>query len=149
MIIEKSGDVFTSEMKCIGHGVNCFGKMDHGIAVQVKEKYPAVFRMYEKLCKEEVVLPGTAVGIYGGDKIIVNIASQFQPGPHAELELLETGMLEAKAFCEAYGFKGMAIPRIGSGVGALEWEDVSSLLHELFDEDSFVLEVWDYTSVES
>lgn len=50
MIKVINGDLFTSDARIIAHQVNCQGKMDSGVAQQVKNKYPNV---YDKDIRED------------------------------------------------------------------------------------------------
>lgn len=53
MIIYKDGDILTSTADVICHQVNCKGVMGAGLAKQIKQKYPAVFKLYKKRCDED------------------------------------------------------------------------------------------------
>ena len=46
------GDIFDSCADVILHQVNCQGVMGSGIARQVKQRYPAVFKAYKSVCDE-------------------------------------------------------------------------------------------------
>ena len=46
------GDLFTTDAKYICHQVNCQGKMGSGVARQIREKYPTVYRWYKARCAE-------------------------------------------------------------------------------------------------
>ncbi len=43
------GDLFNTDAKFICHQVNCQGRMDSGVALQVKQRYPHVYEEYGKL----------------------------------------------------------------------------------------------------
>lgn len=48
-----NGDIFESDADAILHQVNCQGVMGSGVAKQVREKFPAVFRYYKARCDED------------------------------------------------------------------------------------------------
>lgn len=49
-IIETKGDLLKSNATFICHQTNCLGIMGGGIALQVKNKYPEVFKTYKDIC---------------------------------------------------------------------------------------------------
>ena len=48
------GNIFNCKENIIVHQTNCQGVMGHGIAAQVKERYPEVFRGYYHYCKTQI-----------------------------------------------------------------------------------------------
>lgn len=50
MVEYLKGDVLTSNADVILHQVNCKGKMGAGLALQIKNKYPFVYKQYAALC---------------------------------------------------------------------------------------------------
>ena len=49
------GDLFTSDARIIAHQVNCQGRMDSGVALQVKNKFPHVYEEYKKIASPEIL----------------------------------------------------------------------------------------------
>lgn len=47
-----AGNIFDSKADAILHQVNCQGVMGGGVARQVKERYPVVFKWYKRWCDE-------------------------------------------------------------------------------------------------
>lgn len=45
------GNLFDSKAKIIAHQVNCQGKMNSGVAKEVRQRYPHVYRDYALLCE--------------------------------------------------------------------------------------------------
>ena len=58
MITFMTGDIFQGEHEVLVNDINCAGKMDIGMGIILKDKYPNMFRQYEKLCAD---LPNKAV----------------------------------------------------------------------------------------
>lgn len=48
-----NGDIFNCDADAILHQVNCQGVMGSGVAKQVREKFPTVFRYYKARCDED------------------------------------------------------------------------------------------------
>ena len=50
MITYLNGDVLNSDADVILHQVNCKGKMGAGLALQIKNRYPFLYRQYVDFC---------------------------------------------------------------------------------------------------
>ena len=142
-MIERNGDLFSTKLDVIGHGVNTVGVMGAGVAKVVRDKFPDTYRLYVDDCKSGALLPGTAIpGNIENDKVIFNIASQELPGKDASYAWLAKAVELAVQTCKSCGIHSMAIPRIGCGIGGLEWEKVKKILVALENDYSFEFEVW-------
>lgn len=141
--VSRQGDLFTSEADAIGHGVNCRGLMGAGIALQFRSRYPDMYYEYKKLCVEDLLKPGQIYPYRAHDRTVINIASQEYPGPDASYEWLVTGVRSALRYCTERGLQSLALPRIGCGIGGLDWVSVELLLSTLAEErPSVSLEIW-------
>jgi O-acetyl-ADP-ribose deacetylase (regulator of RNase III) len=138
------GDIFTTELPALGHGVNIYGVMGSGIAVIVRKTYPDVFPPYAEACRMSTLAPGSMLPVkVTPDKWVLNLASQDKPGPHAKMEWLSSAVRTSFEFAVGAGLEGFAIPRIGAGIGGLEWEDVKIELENIASEFPNVkLEIW-------
>lgn len=129
MLTEYTGDLFTAHADALGHGVNCKGLMGKGIAKAFREQWPDMYSEYRLMCQEELLKPGL---IYPwADKVgptVINIATQEYPGPDASYEWVDAGVRNALAYMNQRGLKSLAIPRIGCGIGGLEWPLVKDLI---------------------
>jgi O-acetyl-ADP-ribose deacetylase (regulator of RNase III) len=141
-----TGDIFTTKMPALGHGVNVYGLMGAGIAKIVATKFPAVLRPYQLACRDKSLLPGGVQFVQVGqqpDRYILNLASQDKPGKYARMEWLESSLRDSVSFCKARSLKGFAIPRIGAGIGGLNWDDARELIERIGDEEPNVhIEIW-------
>lgn len=142
MITYITGSLFDTAKIAFGHGVNIEGKMGSGIAVPVRNMYPENYRIYLEACNNGTLKPGMVLPVKDNGKIVLNISSQDKPGPHARLEWLASGLNKARIFCEERGLDGFAIPRIGAGVGGLDWSDIEVIINKLFSESEIELEIW-------
>lgn len=147
MITHKTGDIFTTDLEAIGHGVNTEGAMGSGIAVTVKNLHPNVYRVYREVCKRG--------GLSGGDLLVVqsetdgkyifNMASQEAQGRSATYDFLRESVNNALTYCIENDMPALALPQIGCGIGGLEWEKVTAILEE--EQERFPnvdLELWTY-----
>lgn len=132
------GDVFSGEhAKVVAHGCNTVGAMGAGVAAIVREKYPRAHTEYQKLCKSRDFYPGAAQYVDVGwpwaqntDQItgIYNLATQANPGPNADLKLIQIAFTNMAQHAAHKGIETIAIPRIGCGIGGLEWFHVEGAI---------------------
>jgi O-acetyl-ADP-ribose deacetylase (regulator of RNase III) len=142
-VILKEGDLFTSDAPAIGHGVNTVGVMGSGIAVMFKKHHPGMYDVYREMCQDKDLNPGEIfVWLDEKQRYIYNIASQDNPGSNARLEWLEAGLHEALTDADARGLDRIALPRIGAGIGGLDWESVYLLMQVLVRNYECDIEVW-------
>jgi O-acetyl-ADP-ribose deacetylase (regulator of RNase III) len=128
------GDMFTTTLPAFGHGVNCQGVMGSGIAKIIKNKWPEVFPPYKKACLDGTLQPGGMLPVqipYG--PLILNLASQDLPGANASYTLLEDSLIKTFDYAENQNLKGFALPRIGAGIGGLEWTKVIKTITNIAD----------------
>lgn len=144
MLIEKVGDIFTTEEAVIAQGVNVEGLMGSGIARIIADRYPNVESEYVKACAEGSLQPGGVQVVEAPDgKLIANAASQVLPGRNADYVLLVLSIKATFDWCEKNDVSGFAVPRIGAGIGGLEWSIVLQLLYSLAAlYPDVTLEVW-------
>jgi O-acetyl-ADP-ribose deacetylase (regulator of RNase III) len=134
MLREIQGDVFESGAPIIAHGCNTVGVMGAGIAKEMRNRYPLMHMRYQQMCDEQTFIPGHVFLYYvgGEDLHIANLATQKYPGRNAKLEYIEESMSKLIEFCETYNISTIAMPRIGAGIGGLDWKDVVVMLGKKF-----------------
>jgi O-acetyl-ADP-ribose deacetylase (regulator of RNase III) len=151
-IIHKTGDIFTTKAQAMGHGVNIDGIMGHGIAVQFRNCFPDMYAAYKALCGTKKLAPGEAMvwdvpapkGVLWETQYVYNIASQDRPGRNARLDWLRDGVIASLYHARDNGVKTLALPRIGSGIGGLDQNEVEAVLLELAESGPTDIEIWTY-----
>ncbi len=115
--------------EAIGHGCNCEGVMG-GLAGHVESHWPAMAADYRAACKAGTfrlggVLPwlDESSGVW-----IYNLATQQQAGADARLDAIDASVRAAIEHARAHEVPRIYLPRIGAGIGGLEWEDVQATL---------------------
>lgn len=142
VLIERTGDLFTTEATALAHGVNTAGLMGAGIAVKFKHAYPLMYKVYRHACKTGVLVPGEVLAWTEGSHTVYNIASQDKPGKHARLEWFESGLRDTLEMAAREGTDVLAMPRIGCGIGGLDWVDVRDIVEHYAEAQSVDVEVW-------
>jgi len=128
----RKGDIFTTEINVIGHGCNCVGSMGAGIALQVIKRNPEMLTEYQHRCHQQQFKPGAAwlwTNPTTG-KSVLNLGTQYFPGANARLAWVKEALTAALSL----NLEAFAIPRIGAGIGGLDWEEVKAAIEELSDQ---------------
>jgi len=147
MITHKTGDIFTTELEAIGHGVNIEGVMGSGIAVTVRTLHPNVYEEYREYCEKGLLTGGDLLVVQSktDGKYIFNMASQEKKGRNATYDFLRQSTRRALTYCVEYDMPALALPQIGCGIGGLEWSRVTEILEEESERFPEVdLELWTY-----
>ena len=139
MIHEVNGDILLSKAQAIAHGVAPHDHFDSGLALSLRQEWPAMYKDFKHFCHTKNPLPGTAWfwGGAGGARII-NLLTQDAPNGqkhsghpgHASLSNVGHALDALKNIVKEEGLESIAIPRLATGVGGLKWEDVKPLIYE-------------------
>jgi O-acetyl-ADP-ribose deacetylase (regulator of RNase III) len=149
-MIEKTGDMFTSDAPALGHGVNCAGVMGAGVAKTFRERYPHNYVNYRAACQSGALRPGMVHVNREKSVYIINMATQDMPGADATYPRVFEAALNAAQGAVTKGVNRVAIPEIGCGIGGLDWVAVKAVLKDVefivnYENDSdFQWEVWHY-----
>lgn len=143
-MIKKSGNLFDTEQTCIGHGVNVYGVMGAGIAKQFKKLFPANYRAYQHQCITKQLTPGGLYTHWENNHFVLNMASQDKPGANARGDWLFAAALKAGKFASVGGYRAVAIPMIGCGIGGLTWPNVERILLNAENLTGTEFEVWKF-----
>ena len=131
-------DIFESGADIICHQVNCQGAMNSGIAKQVREKYPEVYRQYRCWCEDmnfSKALLGKIqfVNIPNG-KIIINLFAQHKYGYDGNCYTDYEALKKTLTIVDAMAHKAtIAIPYLmGCHRGGGDWNIVYTMIEEIF-----------------
>ena len=72
---------------------------------------------------------------------IYNLVTQIEPGANASLELIEQAFSKMIAHAEEHSVKSINVPKIGSGIGGLIWNDVFDVMQKLGTQSQVVLNI--------
>lgn len=143
------GDILQAKENIICHSCNCQGVMGGGIAKQVKEKYPEVYRQYKIFCDKtnSKDLLGS-VQLIGCDdsKMIANLFGQEFYGRNGRYT---SYIALRKCFNSIYERakhhnESIAIPfNIGCSLGGGNWDIVYSMIEEVFQDYDVTLYRWE------
>lgn len=143
-LTEYMGDLFASDAPALAQGVNVDGVMGAGIAVAFRRRFPGLYEDYRAACQSGRLEAG---GLHTwrdpqSGVIVFNMASQDRPGANARLEWVDSSARAALRSAEQMGVDRIALPRIASGIGGLQWVDVRAALTSAAADSSTSFEVW-------
>ena len=142
MIIYRPGDVFETDAPVIAHGCNTRGLMGAGIAREMRDRFPSMYKDYKRRCARNEFKPGDAYIFYNETgPHIMNLATQADKG--AEYEFVKQALSNLHTVLEEERIPSVAMPRIASGLGGLEPSEVERLIDDEFKDS--VIEVIVYT----
>ena len=149
-MITKYGDIFQTDAKIIGHGVNCKGKMGAGIAVLFAKRFgEEMLGEYESLCEQGILIPGQVHPYMTGEDdeqfdYCFNIASQNNLGKDAKEAWLTAGLIQSATLATVWGYNRIAIPAIGCGIGGLHLDALERAIAMAEDGSNTQFELWLY-----
>ena len=142
MIIYRPGDIFKTEAPVIAHGCNTRGLMGAGIAREMRDRFPSMYKDYKRRCSRNEFKPGDAY-IFCNETgpHIMNLATQADEG--AKYEYVIRALSNMHAVLEEERIRSVAMPRIASGLGGLEPSEIERLIEDEFKDS--MIEVIVYT----
>ena len=135
MIYELTGDLLLSQAQAIAHGVAPNDHFDSGLALSLRQDWPALHKDFRHFCHTSHPKPGTLwVWTRADGRRIINLFTQ-EPAPdehshpdRASLSNVNHCLRELHRFLAAEKIASLALPRLASGVGGLKWEEVRPLI---------------------
>jgi O-acetyl-ADP-ribose deacetylase (regulator of RNase III) len=135
MLYELTGDILLSEAKAIVHGVAPNDDFHQGLALQLRERMPALYKDFRHYCQTQHPKSGEKWSWMSADgRYIVNLFTQdgayahgSKPG-HATLSHVNHALHALRGFVQKEKLPSMALPRLACGVGGLDWNDVKPLI---------------------
>ncbi len=105
--------------------------MGKGIAVAFRERWPEMYAAYKARCRDGRFGLGEVFLWEEGGVCVFNLGTQKSWRSKAELRAIRNAVAETLRLAEARGLTEVALPRIGAGLGGLDWAEVRPLLGEL------------------
>lgn len=135
MIIEVSGDILNTKAEAIAHGIAPGDHFNQGLALSLREMWPSMAKDFRHYCKQHSPEAGEVWSWMGADgKKIFNLMTQEPPaqeGHHpqpATLKHVNQSLKELRQVLQKEKIKSIALPKIATGVGGLQWNDVKGLI---------------------
>jgi O-acetyl-ADP-ribose deacetylase (regulator of RNase III) len=142
MIREVEGDILLSDAQVIAHGIATRDPFDSGLALALRERFPSMVRDYRQAMRSKEPKTGevwvwSGVNEDGSVRGIVNLLTQGMQSQaktakpvKAKLEDVNRALRELAGLVREQGIKSLALPRLATGVGGLDWADVKPLIRQ-------------------
>jgi O-acetyl-ADP-ribose deacetylase (regulator of RNase III) len=134
MLIYHRTDLLESNAQTLVSPVNCVGVMGNGIAAELKQRYPEMFKSYQQICVTGKLKPGNPWLWKCPSQWVLNFPTKRHWRNPSRLEWIEAGLVNFAAEYSNMGITSVAFPKLGCGNGGLSWDDVRPLMeHHLID----------------
>ncbi|MCC7259241.1 MAG: Appr-1-p processing protein [Gammaproteobacteria bacterium] len=137
MLLQVTGDILLTKAQVIAHGVAPNDDFRQGLALALREQWPALYKDFRHYCKTTHVKPGEVWAWAGpGGRRIVSLFTQEaaygqgeKPG-RATVSYVSHALRGLRELIDREKFTSIALPRLATGVGRLAWPDVEPHIHE-------------------
>ena len=143
-VLFTKGDLFaTDDVRAYGHGCNCAGAMGAGIAIEFKRRYPRMFDEYAARCADGRFGLGDVFMWTEGNETVFNLGTQEHWRKKAQIPALAKSLRKMVELASHAGIERVGLPRIGAGLGGLDWMRVKRVLEEVGAETKVTLVVFE------
>ncbi len=147
MIELVSGDILQCKCEFLAHGVAVGSQegLGTGLALKISRKWPDVQKQFKKFTLNHKFSGGDLFVSEPGQSSPRVIYIATQPDMYrASLSFLNKGLKNLVKFCEANQVKSVSIPKIGSGLGKLDWVgEVKPLLFRHLEEIPTLIQIYE------
>jgi len=145
MIQYVTGDILLSQAQVIAHGIAPQEHFDHGLALALRERWPSMARDYRHAQRGQHLDAGTVwswagVDSDGSTRTILNLLTQKMVGEgpaarpgKATLETVNHALKALARYASSTSVTSIALPRLATGVGGMDWADVKPLVEQHLD----------------
>jgi len=142
MIEYIKGDIFQSTVQTLVVPVNTVGVMGAGLAKEFVRRYPEMERVYKHLCSKNEIRIGR-LWIYKMESPwILNFPTKKDWRDPSELWYIQAGLTTIMLTYERERIESIAFPKLGCGLGGLDWPDVKELFDEYLELMGIPVEVY-------
>ncbi|MEQ1528061.1 MAG: macro domain-containing protein [Methylococcales bacterium] len=135
MIYEVEGDILFSKAQAIAHGLSINDPMNKGLALALHNLYPAMHKDFHHWCHQHNPQPGDAWLWSGVNAVrVVNLLTQEGMDSHdhrlgkASIGNVNHALKALVKIINKEKLSSIALSRLATGVGGLEWDDVKPLI---------------------
>jgi len=137
MIYEVQGDILLSKAQLIVHGVAPNDHFEQGLALSLREKFPAMYQDFRHHyhvshpeCGEIALWAGEGVHIA---HLFTQDKAPDRAGGHAgtaRIAYVHKALRNLHKLIEKDGITSVAMPRLATGVGGLDWNAVKAEIQQ-------------------
>lgn len=145
MLIYRRTSLLESSAQTLVNTVNCVGIMGKGLAHAFKEREPAMFTAYKRICDQRLLEPGKLWLWRGEPSWVLNFPTKVHWRYPSKLEWIEAGLEKFVSAYEAQGISEISFPKLGCGNGNLDWDDVRPVMEHFLGKLPIKVYIHDHT----
>jgi len=140
-VIYTKGNIFllNKEVIAFAHGCNCAGSMGKGIAVTFRKKWPEMYQEYKRRCSKKQFKLGDVFYWQEEGYQIFNLGTQKHWRSKAELNAIKKAITTMLTLAEQQAIRTIALPKIGAGLGGLNWQVVKDAIQQIAEQTQITL----------
>lgn len=133
MISVEKISIFETGADYLVNPVNCVGVAGAGLAHEFRTRFPEAFAVYKRECDQGNIRPGRGeiVSAYLGAFYIVYFPTKTHWKYPSQLRFIELGL--DWMINNIIPGSRVAIPKLGCGLGGLDWETVKPIIINKFE----------------
>jgi len=136
MLRSSQADLLDTQAEALVNTVNEVGVMGKGIALQVREAFPASTAEYMAAAKRGAVRVGrvlvTPSGSLVGPRWIIHFPTKKHWRHPSRIEWVRAGLVDLVRVLRELGIRSVAVPALGCGAGGLDWIEVRREIEHAF-----------------
>jgi O-acetyl-ADP-ribose deacetylase (regulator of RNase III) len=136
VIYEVEGDILLTGAGAIAHGVAANDPMNQGLAAALHQAYPSMHKDFHHWCRQHHPALGSAwIWSGAGGARVINLITQEGGYEHgskpskASTSSVNHALRALKKLIADEDLTTVALPRLATGVGGLDWSEVQPLIH--------------------
>ena len=139
---EKNGDLFTvPQGYYLAHCISG----DFALGAGIAKKFNEVYNMRFKLYRDYPIANGEKYG-YVGKALLVdnvfNLVTKARCFHKPTYNSLYETLIDMRVQCESLDITKLAMPRIGCGLDKLEWDKVTDIIEDVFEDSDIEIVVY-------
>ncbi|KAI2649818.1 ADP-ribose glycohydrolase OARD1 [Labeo rohita] len=137
-LLHKKGDLFSCPpTDALAHCISEDFRMGAGIAVLFKKKFG---RVQDLLAQQKK--PGECAVLRTSGRFVYYLVTKKKYYQKPTYDILWMSLMSMRDHCVANGVNSISMPRIGCGLDKLKWENVSSIITEVFKDTKISITVY-------
>lgn len=153
MLFEKEGDITRQKPDVvIAHCISCDCAMGAGVVIPIRRKYPGLKEACQEYVRNTKDPLGTAFRYETPCGVCYNlftkrdVNSNYLTLKHRYLTALRFSLVDLREQMKAHHETKLAIPKIGAGLDRCNWEDVKSIIMDVFQDEEIYIKVVIYNA---
>ena len=153
-IVYINGNLLDAQTDVIAHQVNCQGVMGSGVAKQIRDKWPNVYKHYYSLYCEKIENTQDLLGRcqlveINNNQHVANLFGQNYYGRDGKRYTSYDGIYDALTSLAVQmmdnGMESLALPyNMSSCLGGADWEVILAMINSVFKNTNIRIEIWKY-----